>query len=229
MNEKVIGILGGMGPEATADLYYRIIKKTKVQKDQDHFRIIIDSNAKIPDRTKAILYGGESPVEEMVKSLKVMEAYGVDVACMPCFTAHYYIEELKKRTKIQIVSIFEELNTFLKEEKPNMKKVGVLATTGTVKMNVFDRYLELPQVIYPTERTQEKMVMDAIYGTNGVKMGNTKGKPIEKLVVAASELEALGAEAVIAGCTEICLTLRQDYLDTPLLDPLDILVDALIQ
>lgn len=87
---KVIGILGGMGPEATAELFLRIIKATPAQRDQDHLRVIVDNNPKIPDRTAAILGEGQSPLPEMVRTARNLERAGVDFIVMPCNTAHYY-------------------------------------------------------------------------------------------------------------------------------------------
>ena len=82
LGEKTIGILGGMGPEATADLFYRIIRATPVEKDQDHIHVIIDSNSKVPDRTPAILGTGPSPVSILVEvvdlCVEVSNAIGLD-------------------------------------------------------------------------------------------------------------------------------------------------------
>ena len=87
MKEKVIGILGGMGPEATVDLFRRIIRATPAEKDQDHIRVIVDSNPKIPDRTAAIMGVGPSPLLEMTKTAKNLEKAGADSIIIPCNTA----------------------------------------------------------------------------------------------------------------------------------------------
>ena len=86
---KTIGIIGGMGPLATVDLYRRIVLRTKAERDQDHIHVIIDSNTDIPDRTKAIIADGEDPTVELVKSAKRLEHAGADFLIMPCNTAHY--------------------------------------------------------------------------------------------------------------------------------------------
>ena len=91
MSEKTIGILGGMGPEATADLFYRIVKATPVERDQDHPRTIIYSNSKVPDRTPAIAGEGESPLPEMLMAARSLEGEGADFLIIPCNTAHYFI------------------------------------------------------------------------------------------------------------------------------------------
>jgi len=93
---KTIGIIGGMGPLATVHLFERIVLRTKAEKGQDHIRVLIDSNTNIQDRTKAILGIGESPVKELVNSAKILENSGADFLIMPCNTAHYFIDEIKK-------------------------------------------------------------------------------------------------------------------------------------
>ena len=90
-SQKIIGILGGMGPLATADLFRKIVLLTDAEADRDHIRVCIDSNAQIPDRTAAILSGGEDPVPEMADALRNLERCGADCILMPCNTAHYFL------------------------------------------------------------------------------------------------------------------------------------------
>ena len=103
--KKTIGILGGMGPLATADLFQKIVLLTKADTDREHIRVYIDSNANIPDRTAAILSGGEDPVPEMASALRHLEACGADCIIMPCNTAHYFLPRLQAMTKIPFLSI----------------------------------------------------------------------------------------------------------------------------
>ncbi len=227
MNDRVIGIIGGMGPEATADFYMKIVKGTKVKRDQDHFHVIIDSNAKIPDRTKAILHGGESPVPEIIKAAKRLGQMGVEVACIPCLTSHYYIKELQASVDYEILNIFEELAKYIQKEYPEVKKVGVLATSGTVQMGLFNQYLTENTIIYPKKHVQEEKVMEAIYGEKGIKSGNLEGKPVGYLIEASESLADDGAELLILGCTEVGLALKQQHVSLPVIDPLDVVVKAL--
>lgn len=108
MAEKIIGILGGMGPAATIDLFTKIVKGTKVKKDQDHLRIMIDNNPKIPDRTLAIQRKGPTPLTQLVRSAKILENAGADFIVIPCVTAHYYYDSLQKRIKIPILHVVDE-------------------------------------------------------------------------------------------------------------------------
>lgn len=133
MNDKLIGILGGMGPEATAECYLKIIRATSARKDQEHFRVIIDSNAKIPDRTEAISGRGENPVPEMIHAAKNLEKLDVEVACIPGMTAHYFIEDVQKEVSYPLLNAFFRVEKFIRSFYPDISKIGVLATTGTLE------------------------------------------------------------------------------------------------
>lgn len=229
MNNKIIGILGGMGPEATANLFMQIIKSTQATVDQDHFRVIIDSNVKIPDRTKFILGLGESPVNAMVETGKNLEKANVDVGCIPCITAHYFIEDIQKELSFPLLNALEELNKFIKSNYPDAKKIGILATTGTIKTGLFEKYLTNIDIIYPTEKYQKEKVMEAIYGKNGIKSGNTGAEPLNLLKDTSDHLIKNGAEIIISGCTEVSLVLNANNVKNPLLDPMDIVAQAIVK
>ena len=92
--QKSIGIIGGMGSLATCDLFKKIIDMTDAKSDQEHIHICIDCNTNIPDRTKAILGGGENPIPEMVRSGIRLQSMGADVLVMPCNTAHYFYDKI---------------------------------------------------------------------------------------------------------------------------------------
>lgn len=229
MNDKIIGIIGGMGPEATADLYMKIIKETKVKEEQEHFRVIIDSNPKIPDRTRAILEKGESPVNAIVETANTLGKAGVDIGCMPCITAHYFFDEVQSQVPFKIINALEELNLYLKNNYPNIKNIGILATTGTVKTGLFNKYLTDFNIIYPDEDTQSKKVMEAIYGESGIKKGNTGKENLNLLVEATEELVDKGAKLIIGGCTEITLVLKPYNIDKPLIDPMDVVAKSIVR
>lgn len=228
MNDKVIGIIGGMGPEATVNCYLKIIKATNAKKDQEHFRVIIDSNVKIPDRTEAILGIGENPVPEMVHTAKNLEKLGVEIACIPCMTAHYFIEEVQKEVNFPILNAFTEVYSYIKNLYPDVTKIGVLATSGTIKSGLFGDYLRHIKVFYPEPHTQQEKVMKAIYGANGIKSGNTEGEPLHLLKEAAQELINNGAEVIISGCTEIALVLKPHHVEVPLIDPMEVVAHEIV-
>ncbi|MBI3576685.1 amino acid racemase [Candidatus Gottesmanbacteria bacterium] len=227
---KTIGIIGGVGPEATLDLYRWIVKLTPAKKDQDHIPTLIYSLPQIPDRTQALLYGGEDPVPHMVKAAKVLEKGGADFLIIPCNTAHAYIERLQKQVKIPIMNMIEEAAKYVKTTIPEVKRVGLLATTGTIRTRIyhdtFSRYgLE---IIVPTVSIQERKIMEAIYGPQGIKAGFTQGNPEVLLRSAAEDLIKRGVTMIIMGCTEIPLALSETDLICSLINPTQILAQSVV-
>ena len=226
MKEKIIGILGGMGPEATAELFMNIIRATPAKKDQDHIRVIIDSNSKIPDRTSAIMGKGPSPLPEIVRTAENLEKAGVDFIIIPCNTAHYFYGELSKSVRVPILNMVELTAEAIHEKFSGIRRVGLIATTGTVKSGIYHRALGKYgfEVLWPPWRLQDR-VMEAIYSY--IKTGRiSEGKVIIGSV--ASELVEGGAEAVICGCTEVSLVLKEGDIPVPVVDPLQILAKTAV-
>ncbi|MBU4562061.1 amino acid racemase, partial [bacterium] len=160
MPEKIIGILGGMGPEATIDLFYKIIKFTPAEKDQDHLRIIIDNNPKIPDRTAAILGKGEDPLPALRESARNLEKAGADFIVIPCNTAHYFLSSIQKNVKIPVLNMIEEAASETQQRIPQIKKVGLLASIGTYKTEIYHQQFKKfnIEVIYPNEKDKEEVM-----------------------------------------------------------------------
>ncbi len=228
MNEKVIGIIGGMGPEASAFYYTQLVKRTHAQKDQDHFHVIIEANPKIPDRTKAILGLGESPLPELIKSIERLNLMKVDQVFITCLTSHHFYPELVKHCVFELVNALECLNTQL--HKDGIKRVGLLATSGTLKSKLFNQYLIDIEIIVPSESIQTNYVMDAIYHPEtGIKSGHVDGYPISQLIHAGQSLIENDAEVLIGGCTEISMVLKQEMFSVALYDPMIVTIDTLIQ
>lgn len=226
--EKVIGILGGMGPEATAALFLKIIKSTPAKKDQDHLRIIIDNNPKIPNRILAILGKGKSPLKQLQETLHNLEKAGAELIAIPCNTAHHYYRELQESTNVPIINMISETVAYIYKNFPDIKKIGLLATTGTIKAGIYHKAITKMEVITPDEAAQET-VMNAIYGEQGIKAGYTQGKPRDDILEVAKALINRGAEAIIIGCTEVSLVLTQEDLPVPLIDALQVLAAVAVR
>ncbi|PIE76947.1 MAG: aspartate racemase [Clostridiales bacterium] len=227
MRETVIGILGGMGPAATAKFYSDLVAQTPAQCDADHYHVIVDSNVKIPDRTGFIVGKNESPVAKLVESAKRLAIAGVDVACMPCMTAHYYYKDIAAAVDYPILHAMLETDHYIKAHYGGVKKIGILCTSGTKAMQLFDAHLTSVEIFYPSDEDQQR-VMQAIYGDDGIKAGNVSGKPVALLSAVAQHLVERGAELIIAGCTEVPLALRQEHVSVPLLNPLHIVIEKLL-
>lgn len=230
MPGKTIGILGGMGPEATADLFLKIIRSTPARTDQDHIRVVIDSNPAIPDRTAAILGSGPDPVPLLTRTARLLEQWGVDLIVIPCNTAHYFYDEVQASVRVPVLHIMKETAAHLRERYPALRDVGLLATTGTVRTGLYQRFLaeHALNTLLPDDEGQQ-VVMDCIYGEQGVKAGHTGPEVTARLAGVAASLIARGAGAVIAGCTELPLVLREGDLPVPVIDPTRILAEAAVR
>lgn len=220
---KTIGVLAGMGPEAGAYFLDRIIKSCAAARDQDHPPVILYSLPQVPDRTEAILRGGRSPVPPLLRGLGALKGAGADFAVMSCISAHYFLPRLAPRSPLPLMDLVGETLTELKRARPSLKRIGLIATTGTVRSGLVSGRFEAAgiEVIVPSARDQ-KMVMAAIYGKQGVKAGFTSGPPRKVLLDVARKLVRRGARAVVAGCTEVPLVLLPEDLPVPLIDPMEI-------
>lgn len=222
--KKTIGILGGMGPEATAHFFELIIKNTKAAKDQEHIPVLIYNNPKIPPRSEAILEKGPSPLPLLAEGVRILSQAGADFIVIPCVTAHYYYHDLVKEEKIPVFNLLDEILFYVRKNLSSLTRVGLIASTGTLLSRLFQETFakEGIEVLNPLEEEQEQ-VMEAIFGKQGIKAGFTSG-PAQKIILdVARKLIQRGAEAVIAGCTEIPLVLKQEDLSVPLVDPLRIM------
>jgi len=227
MPEKIIGILGGMGPEATIDLFYKIIKFTPAEKDQDHLKIIIDNNPKIPDRTAAILGKGKDPLPALRKTAKNLEKAGADFIIIPCNTAHYFLHSIQESVKIPILNMIEETAKETRGKIPLIQKVGLLASTGVYETKIYHQNFKKfnIEVISPEKKDKEK-IMKVIYA---VKAGDLSEEVKKNIISIAQKLIDKGSEAIIAGCTEIPLILKEGDVSVPIIDPTQILAKAAIQ
>ena len=215
MDKKTIGIIGGMGPLATADLFKKIVLNTKAATDQEHIKILIDNNTDIPDRTAAILHGGENPVPQLTKSATDLEKIGADFLIIPCNTAHFFRDEVQKSVNIPILSMIELTGQAIL--KRGIKTVGLLATEGTINSGIYQSVFEKLGInIITPEKDEQTAITDLIY--KGVKAGN-KDFDITQVKKVISSLLEKGAETLVLGCTELPVAVEMYGLDYDTCDP----------
>lgn len=212
---KTIGIIGGMGPLATADLFQKIILHTAADTDQAHLHVLIDSNTDIPDRTAALLHGGPDPFPQMLKSALWLESGGADCLIMPCNTAHNYHEKLQAAVHVPVLNMIALTAQALKDR--GISRAGLLSTTGTAQTGIYQRVCETygVELLLP-EEGEQAAVMDLIY--QGVKAGR-RTYDTAPVLRAVDRLFQLGAEAMILGCTELPLAVELYGIDFPAVDP----------
>jgi len=225
-NYLTIGVLGGMGPDATVECYKSIIEQTPAKKDQDHLPLLIYNNPQIPDRTESILHNGISPVPQLQDSAHRLEEAGADLIIMPCNTAHYFIEKIREVIEIPVLNMVKATV----DKLPPGSVAGLLATTGTIKTGIYEKYAaDRLKIITPSDENQ-KTVMDAIYGKRGIKAGFKDDRLTNKLIQVVDHLKEKGADSIIAGCTEIRLVLNDSNLvELDLLTPIDVIAREAVQ
>jgi aspartate racemase len=231
MNEPLsIGILGGMGPEATNRLCALITALTRARRDQDHIPVITYNNPKIPDRVAGVYGGGESPLPELARTARVLEDAGADLILMPCNLAHFYVRDIQAAMRVPLLDIIEETVRFVVERHPQCRGAGLLASTPTIRCRLYDNSFGRHgvRVITPNDEDQERKVMGAIYGPEGIKSGR-KTVPRAMLKEAAHNLAAAGADVIIAGCTEVPLVLSQADVGVPVVDPLEVIAGVAVR
>jgi len=223
--KKTIGIIGGMGPLATCDLYKKIIENTDAATDNEHIHLLIDSNNTIPDRTRAILSGGESPVPHLSASARRLQDMGADFLVMPCNIAHYFIGEVQSAVSIPLLDMVSE--TAAELQRIGIKKVGILATEGTLQAGIYDRELSRAGIdfVKPSER-ERRAIMGMIYDC--VKAGDYR-YDIAPFRAACERLLEDGAQALVLGCTELPIAFEVFALKYPHVDPTLILARAAVR
>ena len=200
-----LGVIGGLGPMATACFLEMITKMTEAQCDQDHLEILIHSAPYIPDRTAFILgRSKDSPVEPM---LKIGKKLAKEVSCIaiPCITAHYFYRELSENIPAPIIhGIYE---TGLELQKNGIKRAGLMATDGTIESRIFQDQLE-------------KMGIEVLANLGTIDM--------EKFQKVSLQLKDQGAQVILLGCTELSLIKKDVPLGKEYLDALEVLAQRCV-
>jgi aspartate racemase len=226
MNPAIVGVLGGMGPEATVDFMSAVIRLTVANKDQDHIRMIVDHNPGVPDR-QAAMRGNRNAVSEVLLNMALgLEAAGAELLVMPCNTAHIFIADVLPKLHVPFLHIVEETVREVSVVKPGAKRLGVMATTVCVESGIYQQALSSSGgIAVLPDYDQQSALMELIFR---IKRGD-KGADVRAAMLAiAAELVAEGAEAVIAGCTEIPLVLGENDVDVPFISSTEVLAQRTV-
>lgn len=216
---KKLGVIGGLGPMATAYFFQLVTQMSSAETDQEHIETIIYSKPAIPDRTKYILNRNEkNPVGDIIEVGNVLKASGAEVIAIPCITAHFFHSEIEDAIGLPIIHGIEETALYLKER--NMTKIGIMATDGTIQSELFQKaFLSHGlQSVLPDEENQKK-VMSIIY--DNVKAG--KAVDMDNFRAISTYLFGQGAEVIILACTELSIVKRDYQLPAGYLDVLEVL------
>ena len=223
--KKTLGVIGGMGPAATAYFMDLVVRMTKADTDQEHLDVIVCHIPSIPDRTGYILDNRkENPLPAIVSYGKKLGEFGAGEIAIPCITAHYFYKTLCSEIPVPIVNAVEETVTHLK--KNGIRRVGVMATSGTLHAGVFQKELERQglEPVLPLAQRQ-KDVMDLIY--KDIKSG--RPGDMDRFRRVTEELRACGAEVIILGCTELSIIKRDADIGPGFIDTLEVLAKKSIE
>lgn len=224
--DMILGIIGGMGPLATCELFRKIIDSTDADKDQQHLHIIIDNNTKIPDRTAYILGKGEDPRPELVRSMVKLETMGADYIAIPCNTAHYFYDDIVKYSKTKLLNMIYETGNFLKKYNPKDKDYFLLSTEGTYKTKIYEKtFNDLSLNILTPDDEDKKTIMKWIYGVKSSEF-NVKLSEFESLINKYMKNKDM---PIIIGCTELSVLVEKIGLTKKYFDPMTILAKRCVE
>ncbi len=219
---RTIGILGGMGPAATVDLMARIVAGTPAAGDEDHHRLLVDSNPQVPDRNAAIAGEGPSPGPALVAMARGLEVQGADLLAIACNSAHAWADDIRRSITIPLVSMIE---VTVDEVPLETRRVGLLGADACLATGLYQKPFANAGIETLVTEDQASF-MRLIYG---VKAGITGPDARAAMAAIASGLVDRGADVIVAACTEVPLLLRAADIAVPLIDSTDALVRRLLR
>lgn len=221
---KMLGVLGGMGPLASAEFMRQLTLLTPAERDQDHIPTVLWSDPRVPDRTEARVHGGEDPLPALVRGIRGLEAAGCGAIVIPCNTAHGWFDGMRRATMLPILHIVDAAADELRRQGVTEGPIGLMGTTGTLAMRLYQDRLGI-ECLTPEPDVQKGLVMPAV----GFVKANRVQEAYAPLALVARGLRARGATAVVLGCTEIPLGIAAGpALEFPVIDTIAALARAAI-
>jgi len=228
--DKVLGVLGGMGPLASAEFMLRLTLLTPATRDQEHIPAVLWSDPRVPDRTRHKLAGAEDPLPWLLRGIEGLQRAGCGAIAIPCNTAHGWFDDLQRAASVPIIHIVDAAATDLRAMSIPSGTIGVMGTQATLDMRLYQQRLECQgwRCISPSQAEMDTLVGPAI----ALVKANRVAAAFHPLAEVVNTLAARGATAVVLGCTEIPLAIRAgpaDALKAPMVDTIDALARAAIR
>lgn len=225
--QRIVGVLGGMGPDATLDFMAKVVSLTASDTDQGHIHMIVDHNPQVPNRQEAIRTSDPEVGRLLAGMAQGLEAAGADFLVMVCNSAHAFLEPIRQATTIPFVSIIDESINEIERVAPGAGSVGVLATDGLQEAGLYQSALADARCTPVLLQENDLRHLMTLIGR--IKAGERSGEMRQEMIALAEVLVANGAEAVIAACTEIPLVLRAADLSVPLIASTDVLARRTVE
>lgn len=223
---KTVGVMGGMGPEATVDFMAKVIAMSGAARDQDHVHMIVDQDPTVPNRQAAINSGADDVSPHLAAMALRLEKAGADFLVMVCNTAHVFLDGVHKATSIPFISIIDESVAEIGRCCPGAKRVGVMATDGCLDTNIYQDAIRASgrEALVP----REKNLRELMRCIAAVKAGDKGAAIAQGMSDVARALLDEGAEVIIAGCTEIPIVFGGDGFPVPVISSTDVLAQRAI-
>ncbi|CUH96018.1 hypothetical protein P22_2106 [Propionispora sp. 2/2-37] len=225
-----VGILGGMGPLATVDLFKKIVECTPAVIDQEHLKMIVYSNPQIPSRIDAIMSGAQSPEKELIQSAQFLEKAGADILVMPCNTAHFWYQAIQDSLKIKIINMIETAAEYVKNHyaAAGLGKIMLLATAATVKAKLYQTaFAAKGFILIEPQPDEQKIISGAINETKAGLLAQNSFLPAMQQLL--QKYQQLGVNSFIAGCTEMPLIFDQLSGNYHEIDPTKLLAQEVVK
>lgn len=224
---KRLGVLGGMGPAASAEFITRLIQQTPATRDQDHIPFVLWNNPQIPDRSTSMRNGDDKPLSYLIEGIQTLKYTGCDLIVIPCNTAHFWFHELIK-LEVPIIHIVDSVADALRDVNVTNTMIGVIGTQATVEFGLYQYMLNRSgwDSIVPTKEEMDTLVQPAI---NLIKGGNVEQAHLLLMTVVKSLIDR-GAKAVVLGCTEIPLAIKEvEENGIPIVNSIDSLIKSVLK
>ncbi|HUZ63429.1 MAG TPA: amino acid racemase [Acetobacteraceae bacterium] len=227
--ERVLGVLGGMGPLASAQFMLRLTLLTPASRDQDHIPAVLWSDPRVPDRTRGRLAGGDDPLPWLLRGIAGLRQAGSGAIAIPCNTAHGWFDEMQAAAGLPILHIVDAAAEELRRMAIATGRIGLMGTQATLAMRLYQDRLGQHgwDCIIPSQAEMDRLVSPAIAAVKANRVAEAYA-PLAEVV---GTLASRGAVAVVLGCTEIPLGIQagpQDTLAAPVVDTIDALARAAI-
>ena len=211
--DNFLGVIGGMGPLATADFLRKLVELTPAKVDQEHIPVLLYGDCTTPDRTANIVGKGPSPLPKLLAGIRRLNQAGVKAICIPCNSAHCWYDDMSTASGVPVFHIVRSSAEQVRKKNPAARTVGVLSTFGTYQMGMYTKTLQAMgfNVICPTEHEFHTLVSEAIAMIKANRLDEAEAV----FQVAAERLTERGAEIIILGCTEIPIGMQKQYKANP--------------
>ena len=206
MVSRMLGVLGGMGPLATADFLGKLAQATPAARDQDHIPVIAWSVPQVPDRVPAILGNGPSPLPAMLDGVRTMKNAGAQGIAIACNTAHYWYDQLLDQGGLPILHIADAALAEAARRAHGARRIGLLATSGTIAAGFYQSRFQLAgcEALLPVQSEQDKLQQAiSLVKANEIAPATALAESVALALLTA------GAEVLIAGCTELPIALAR--------------------